>query len=351
MIMMKFHFIQTSFLLTAVLLVAGCSDKAGKKPEAAESEVAVAVATADVPIDNETLLLLKDLADNGDYVNSREFPSLIKASVVHESLDANIHIIDLRSPLLFSQGHIKGSVNKRFEDLPDYFESGIKPFELDKIILVCKDGQISSYATSLLRLMGYGNVFAMRWGMSAWNPKLAEAEWLKGLSAKYEQNLEKVNNEKPMPKGMPELKTGLSLGEEISAARFKSVFAEGIGNVLIDADEVFGNPQSYFVINYERKDKYDDAHIPGTVRYKPNATLGFTTEMSTIPTDKVVVVYCGTGHNSAFATAYLRLFGYDARTLKYGNNAFMVDRMRKDENSLSWLPFTEKDINDFELVK
>ncbi len=353
--MKKFHFSPIFLLLFTALLVAGCSGKAGKKTKAAESEVAVAAAAAaaaaDVPIDNETLLLIKDLADNGDYVNSREFPSLIKASVVQESIGAKLHIIDLRAHLLYSQGHIKGSVNKRFEDLPAYFESGIKPFELDKIILVCEDGQISSYAASLLRLMGYGNVYAMRWGMSAWNAKLAEAGWLKGLSAKYEQNLEKTTNEKPAPQGMPELKTGLSKGEEISAARFKSVFAEGTGKVLINADEVFGNPQMYYVINYERKDKYDDAHIPGAVRYKPNATLGFTAEMSTIPTDKIVVVYCGTGHNSAFATAYLRLFGYDARTLKYGNNAFMVDWMRKDEAKLSWLPFSEKDINDFPVVK
>ncbi len=349
--MKKFHS-TTVLLLLSVLFFAGCSGKSGKKTEVSEAhESTAAAAVTEVQIDNETLLLIKDLADNGDYVNSREFPSLIKASVVYESMGANMHIIDLRAPLLYSQGHIKGSVNKRFEELPEYFESGIKPFELDKIILVCEDGQISSYATSLLRLMGYGNVYAMRWGMSAWNARLAEAGWLKGLSAKYEQNLEKTIHEKPVPLGMPVMNTGLSQGDEISAVRFKSLFAEGTGNVLIEADEVFKDPRSYFVINYERKDKYDDAHIPGAVRYKPNATLGFTAEMSTIPIDKIVVVYCGTGHNSAFATAYLRLFGYDARTLRYGNNSFMVDWMRKDAAKLSWLPFSEKDINNFELVK
>ena len=61
------------------------------------------------------------------------------------------------------------AVNKRFEDLPSYFESGIKPFEYDRIILVSEDGQQASYTTCLLRLMGYGNVYAMRWGMSGWN--------------------------------------------------------------------------------------------------------------------------------------------------------------------------------------
>jgi rhodanese-related sulfurtransferase len=341
------------FSLLIVLLLTECSGNKSVdnlKPGPAET-METTVSAEPVPIDKETLLLLKDLTDNGDYVNSREFPSLIKASVVYESLGGNIHIIDLRSPLLFSQGHIKGAVNKRFEDLPAYFETGIKPFEFDKIIVVCDDGQLSSYTVSLLRLMGYGNTFAMRWGMSSWNRKFAEAGWLKGLSAKYESTLEQVSRERPAAVGMPELRTGLTTGADISAERFRKVFAEGSGSVLITADEVYTDSQKYFVINYERKDKYDDGHIPGAVRYKPGATLGFTSEMSTIPSDKIVVIYCGTGHNSAFATAYLRLFGYDARTLKYGNNAFMVDWMRKDAATLSWLPFSNSDINDFPVVK
>jgi rhodanese-related sulfurtransferase len=351
--MKKTRITGTSFILLIIMLLAGCSGNKpvdNLKPGPAET-TETDVSAEPVLINNETLLLLKDLTENGDYVNSREFPSLIKASVVYESLGGNIHIIDLRSPLLFSQGHIKGAVNKRFEELPSYFETGIKPFEFDKIIVVCDDGQLSSYTVSLLRLMGYGNTFAMRWGMSSWNRKFAEAGWLKGLSSKYESTLEKVSREKPAAVGMPELKTGLTTGAEISAERFRKVFAEGSGNVLITVDEVYADPQKYFVINYERKDKYDDGHIPGAVRYKPGATLGITSEMSTMPSGKTAVIYCGTGHNSAFVTAYLRLFGYDARTLKYGNNAFMVDWMRKDAATLSWLPFSDADINDFPVVK
>lgn len=351
--MKKTRMTGTSLILLILMLLAGCSGNKpvdNLKPVPAETTETV-VSAEPVHIDDETLLLLKDLTDNGDYVNSREFPSLIKASVVFESLGGNIHIIDLRSPQLFSQGHIKGAVNKRFEELPAYFETGIKPFEFDKIIVVCDDGQLSSYTVSLLRLMGYGNTFAMRWGMSSWNRKFAEAGWLKGLSSKYESTLEKVSHEKPAAVGMPELKTGLTTGEDISAERFRKVFAEGPGNVLITVDEVYADPQKYFVMNYERKDKYDDGHIPGAVRYKPGATLGITSEMSTIPSGKIAVIYCGTGHNSAFITAYLRLFGYDARTLKYGNNAFMVDWMRKDAATLSWLPFSDADIHDFAVVK
>ena len=337
-----------TLLLVLILISGGCT---GNKAEQKQEPIIQERENIPVVIGKETALFLEDLTNNGDYVNSKEFPSLIKASIVYESIGKNLHIIDLRTSKQFSEGHIKGAVNKRFEDLPDYFQSGIKPFEFDKIVLVCDDGQISAFTTSLLRLMGYGNVYAMRWGMSAWNNNYAKEGWLKGVSGKYESTLENTPNEHPVALSMPELNTGLSSGEEIGTARFRKVFSEGSDKVLITSDEVFSDPKKYYVINLERKDKYEDGHIPGAVRYKPEATLGFTDEMASIPADKTVVVYCGTGHNSGFATAYLRLFGYDARTLKYGNNGFMYDKMTKERTALSWLPFTNEDVNDFPVVK
>jgi rhodanese-related sulfurtransferase len=352
--MKKIYFFLFLFSVLAILSITGCS---GNKPEKKQESVTPVTGTQSpeekkpVIVGNETSLLLKDLVENGDYVNSQVYPSLIKASIVHENLGKNILVVDLRSPKLFSEGHIKGAVNKKFEELPSYFEKGIKPFTFEKIIMVCEDGQVSSFTTSLLRLMGYGNVFSMRWGMSAWNGKYAKDGWLKGVSGKYEANLENTVNERPSASAMPELNTGKATGEEIGAERFRKLFEEGTGKILVTADEVFADPRKYFIINLERKDKYEDGHIPGAVRYKPEATLGFTDEMASIPFDKTVVVYCGTGHNSGFATAYLRLFGYDARTLKYGNNSFMYDKMVKQRTALSWLPFTNEDVNNFEVIK
>ncbi len=333
-------------LLLLIFSITGCKSK---KTEAKQNVVQAVIKP--VTVGNETSLLLKDLKENGDYVNSKVFPSLIKASIVSESLGKNILVVDIRPSKQFSEGHIKGAVNMKFEELPSYFETGIKPFEYDKIIMVCEDGQLSSYTTSLLRLMGYGNVYSMRWGMSAWNNKYAQEGWMKGVSGKYDDKLENKTNERPSLIGMPELKTGFSTGTEIGTARFRKIFEEGTGNIFITSDEVFSDPQKYYIINLDRKDKYEDGHIPGAVRYKPEGTLGFTTEMASIPADKPVVVYCGTGHNSGFATAYLRLFGYDARTLRYGNNSFMYDKMIKQRTALSWLPFTSEDVNNFEVVK
>ncbi len=329
-----------------VLSTASCTGrKSDRKPEAVKE-------TAAAPeIRQETQLLMKELEANGDYVNSQQFPSLIKASIVNEELGKNNLVIDLRPQELYARGHIRGAVNRKFGELPEYFESGIKPFEYDKIILVCEDGQLSGYTTSLLRMMGYGNVYAMRWGMGGWNTTFDEEGWLKGSSGKYEDRLDTVTHATPAALAMPDPGTGFSTGKEIADARFRKLFGEGTDEVMVSADEIFSDPSKYFIINLDRKDKYDAGHIPGAVRYKPESTLGFPDMMATIPFDKTVVIYCGTGHNSAFATAYLRLFGYDARTLRYGNNSFMHDRMIKEKSTLSWLPFTLAESNDFPVVK
>jgi rhodanese-related sulfurtransferase len=344
--------ILTSFVtagLVSGILFTSCDG--AKKKEGKTSEEVSPPAAVPVQVGNETSLLLKDLAENGDYVNSNSFPSLIKSTIVYENLGKSQLVIDIRNSEKFRKGHVRGSVNRSFNELEDYFVEGIKPFEYERIVLVCDDGQLSGYATCLLRLMGYGNVYAMRWGMSSWNKSMAEAGWLAALSGKYENKLDTVTHNKVPGASLPELNTGLASGAEIGAARFSKLFSEGESEVVITADEVFSDPSSYFVINLERKDKYEDGHIPGAVRYKPESTLGFTDEMASIPSDKTVVVYCGTGHNSAFATAYLRLFGYNARTLKYGNNSFMYDRMVSRKDQLSWLPFTIADVHDYEIVK
>jgi rhodanese-related sulfurtransferase len=348
--MIKYNIKTVAVILLLSVFADSCTGKKAENIKSSE-EVTAPETKPVLVISNETSMLLKDLEENGDYVNSREFPSLIKASVVNESIGKNLLVVDLRSPEQFREGHIEGAVNRKFEELPAWFESGIKPFEYDKIIMVCNDGQLSSYTTCLLRLMGYGNVFAMRWGMSSWNSRFANEGWLKDVSGKFEAQLETKVNERPASTGMPDLRTGFATGAEIGTARFKKLFEESSSNIQITADEVFANPQSFFVINLERKDKYEDGHIPGAVRYKPEATLGFTEEMASIPADKTVVVYCGTGHNSAFASAYLRLFGYDARTLKYGNNSFMYNKMVAHKTALSWLPFSSADVNDFKTVK
>lgn len=337
------------FLIITFVFASSCTNTTPGKQNTDSTGIAANKTEITLPEDSKKLL--DYLNETGDYVNSREFPSLIKASIVFEELGKKTLVIDIRNNDAYKKGHIKGAVNVAFAAIPEYFQSKIKPFEYDKIIMVCETGQHASYTTALLRLMGYGNVYAMRWGMSAWDKNIAKENWLKGISSTFENQLETKDIPKPGNGNFPDLRLGLNTGEEILNNRIKDLFSKGLDNTCISADSVFKNPSAFFIINFERKDKYDSGHIPGAIRYKPTGTLGIVEEMASIPADKNIVVYCGTGHNSAFVTAYLQLFGYHVSTLQYGNNSFMHDKMLKDKATLSWVSFTESDIANYPLVK
>jgi len=334
-----------------MVLYVSCSGGSKQQSNQIREQTSVQPKTRTVEINVEAKKLLVYLEENGDYVKGRSFPSMIKTSEVHDELDSNNYIIDLRSPESFAKGHIKGAHRVAFSDLPNYFEKEIHPKDYNKIVLVCYAGQISGYATSLLRLMGYNNVYSMKWGMSSWNKDFAANSWLDAVSDEYETQLDSTNNN-PGPAGdLPKMNTGKTTGKEIAQARFKKVFEDGVSDAMISAEEVFDHPENYYVINYDRRDKYESGHIPGAVRYRPHVTMGYVSEMQTIPANKKVVVYCNTGQNSGFVVAYLRLLGYNAKTLKYGNNSFMHHKMLEEKNTLSWVPFTKSEIDNYPYVK
>ena len=116
---------------------------------------------------NEFDILADYLKKSGDYINSPYCPAMIDAKKVYENLN-NKHflIIDIRKSEHFEQGHIKGAQNVNFHGIVDYFENQINPNDYEKIVIVCYSGQSASYLTSLLNIMGYDNVFAMKFGMS-----------------------------------------------------------------------------------------------------------------------------------------------------------------------------------------
>jgi len=301
--------------------------------------------------EGKAALLIQQLRDQGDYVNSRQYPSMIKPATVYAEIDSNNLVIDLRNQETFQKGHIKGAINVEMNNLISYFENDIIPFKFDKIILVSSGGQKTSYATSLLRLVGYGNVYSMRWGMAGWNSDFAGHVRDHNLSSDFQDKLLTESPEKPASANQPHIESASTTGEELLKERVSELLSLSPKQIFIKSPELFENPDKYFIVNFERKDKYEAGHIPGAYRYKQQGTLGIPSEMGTLPIDQTIVMYCGTGMSSAFAAAYLRLFGYDARSLSYGNNSFMHQKMLDEKEALSWHPFTDDLPGEFPYVK
>jgi rhodanese-related sulfurtransferase len=147
------------------------------------------------------------------------------------------------------------------------------------------------------------------------------------------------------------IRTSAETGEELLRKRVEILLTTAHSDIFISSKVLLEDPGQYFIINFERKDKYEAGHIPGAYRYKQQGTLGIPSEMATLPVDSPILLYCGTGMSSAFAVAYLRLFGYDARSLSYGNNSFMHQKMIDERESLSWHPFTSDIPGEYPYVK
>ena len=133
--------------------------------------------------------------------------------------------------------------------------------------------------------------------------------------------------EKAAEGDLPKLNTGETDAEDILRARVEAVFAEGFNAAKTTNGDVFGNASGFYIVNYWVQDHYDWGHIPGAVQYTPKADLSYQTALNTLPTDETVVVYCYTGQTSAHVAGYLRVLGYDVKSLVFGVNGMAWDGM------------------------
>ena len=269
---------------------------------------------------------------HSNYINSPVAPAIINAADIYLNRKQNIKIIDLRPEIEFESGHIDGAVNIPTKDLMSYFRNTIDAAAFDTIVLVCAKGQTAGFATGLLRLLGYDNTFSLRFGMSAWNKAIAEAGWDKSIGNELVGKLETESHAKPAKGSYPEIESTASLPLEIAFERADTLLSKPSKTYLIDYKAITDNPGKYFVINYWPEDKYlNPGHLPGSMQYTPKKALLTTTDLSTLPTDQPIAVYCFTGQHSATVVAYLKMLGYDAYSVKFGSNAFINETLKQTE--------------------
>lgn len=296
----------------------------------------------------ETQTLLDFLESNRNFVNTDAAPALVTADEVKKNLkNSKYLIIDIRSESWFDYGHVKDAKNVQPADLLNYFENSIVPADYEKIVLICYSGQSAAYYTSLLRIAGYDNVHSMNWGMSSWRVDFAENSWLKNTKSDFAEKVETNVNGKG-PKGdLPTLNTGKSDAETILHARLEELFATPYKESIAKASDVFSNPGDYYIIDYNRMDRYEKGHIPTAVQYDPNGSLTSDKDLLTLPTDKKIAVCGTTGQETAYVVAYLDVLGYDASNISYGANSFMHKTLKDN----GWGAFTKKEVNMYPVIE
>jgi len=279
---------------------------------------------------NEFEVALAYLENAGNYINSEIAPALVPANEVFNNLGNKYFVIDIRSKEDYLNGHIPKAVNVDFKELYNYFDSAFYSGLYQKVVIVDYSGQTASYAASLLRAIGHGNVFAMKFGMSGWGKKFAADRWLSNVTNDYANLLDTVSTPKNAAGSFPTLETGKHFAIEILEARVKQLFEEGAGEVFVTKEVFFANATNYYTVSYLPIEAYAARHIPNSVQYTPKKSLLKNEALNTLPTDKPSGVYCYSGHHGAYVAGFLRILGYNAQSLLYGANGFMNNYMKSN---------------------
>lgn len=293
-------------------------------------------------IENQSQALIDFFANSGDFANSPDAPFIIKADEV-EANKGQYLLLDIRYHEDYVAGHIDGAINIDRENIIHFLKT-FNRFQYDKIIVIDNTGQGAAYVVGILRALGYGNAFAMKFGMSVWNNKFAY-NWTENVGDRFKE----FTTNKPTPKGpskkYPELKTP---GKTISEILEHRAHAEINANYSVTIESLVENMKDYYIINYWPQAMYDEIHLTGAIWYGPKTSMKPNTDLSTLPTNKKILVYCYTGQTSSSLVAYLRILGYDAYSLRYGFNSFR----HKDAISNGWSGFVAvEEIHNFALIE
>jgi rhodanese-related sulfurtransferase len=319
----------TLLLFTSVLFIyTGCSEDSTTEP---------------TPQVNESEELLKYLEANGDFMNTA-CPVLISSTDLYTGMQASKDwpVIDMRSAADFTSGHIQGAVNVAPADLVTYYKNNNLQNK-EKVVIACYTGQTAGWGASILRMLGYTNVFDLKFGMCSWNNHFAN-NWKNAVGNGRAAQFVTTNYPKPAAGALPTINTGKTTGAEILQARVQALLTEGFSAASISNATLYQNLGNYFIVNYWPVDHYNAGHIEGSVQYTPKADFKLNTAIKTLPTNKTIVVYCYTGMTSAHVAAVLRALGYDAKSLSYGVNAMNYDNMP----GTKW---TDSEIKDYPFVQ
>lgn len=303
----------------------------------------------DVVDEAQTLVEFLESADSPlgkDYV-STDMPAIITATDVNSGvLAGTVAVLDIRAADAFADGHIESAVNVAADGVLDYLAANDLSGK-DVVAIVCYSGQTAAFVTCLARISGYDNVKSMKWGMCSWNAATS-GSWTSSVSNTYATQITTDATAKNAEGNLPTLSTGLETGQEILDNRIATVNTDGFGAAKITAAEVWANPDNYYIVNYWSEAHYTDpGHIPGAVQYTPKVDMQLAESLKTLPTDKTIVCYCYTGQTSANLAAYLRVLGYDAKSLLFGSSGMFLDLVSRD----GYAHWDDAYIGDFPLVK
>ncbi|HKI77337.1 MAG TPA: rhodanese-like domain-containing protein [Ignavibacteriaceae bacterium] len=292
-------------------------------------------------------------------------PPIVTPDTLYSNF-SNYLLLDIRTPIEYSSGHIAGTKNIQPDSLINYLNNIIIN-SYSKVVLIDNDGQSSAYYTCLLRLYGFENIYSLIFGMSQWNSVFA-SKWANSLEQSdlvadnvddpYPHNdynnLPEIefNNNKISTEALAKNRIDIILKEGFYYGKQRVVLNYSLGDNIFTLDHEL--PSEYFIICYGIYELYNsNKSYPPTIAlsnsflYLPGVSLLSTTKLQTLPTTKKIVVYSVSGINSSFAVAYLRVMGYDAKSMDKGACTFTYNNLLLQKDKLAPFLFLLEDIRNY----
>ena len=205
----------------------------------------------------------------------------------------------------------------------------------------------------------------MKYGMAAWNPDFS-SPWVEATEFAGFNDLTQVLYPKPDYSKLPSISFSGSANTSESKLKeriaivleegFEDDFKNNYLTPVIDFEALAHPTLDYFMIcmgNTVFYKSFEGASHPiGAVNYDyvfPHSDFKSTISLQTIPSNKTIYLYSYAGHISAFMTAYLRILGYNAKSILYGGNNLIHSAMQATPELVQYV-FTYADINYFEYV-
>lgn len=274
------------------------------------------------------------------YLNDpAQSPGVISAAALQDNLEF-FTVIDIRTESAYLNGHIPGAYHSSLHTLVEDLATSIpsnKPY-----VIAGYTGQAACQAKIAMELLGYGDVYSLLFGMSAWN--LTLDVWTPNCADNLTTIETEDQNGNLTVHSYPELSED---PETVVQDRVQLMLAAGYKG--ISYANLVENMDQFFIINHFSEADYlgmgssgVPGHIPGAFQFTPYVSFGLGQMLDNIPMDQPVVVYGWTGQFTTQVVAYLNMLGYDAYNLNYGvNNLF--------HSELTAHKWTGSAMNDFPL--
>ena len=202
----------------------------------------------------------------------------------------DLFVIDVREPSeLEENGHIPGAVNIPVKTLAD--NPALLPADLDTpIVVYCKSGTRSTYAWTILQMLGYTNVRNMAGGMDGWL----------GAQLGTEEGLAPAE----------EISTAIIADEALYMAvkEFAKNPPEGWATITnVDVNEKMINADEFVLLDVRRPDEYGAGYIENAINIPLEEIAN---RMGELDPNAEIVVYCRSGGRSLIATIALLMNGF-----------------------------------------